>query len=102
MNVQVISDSAQESGCSRDCPQVVDTKPSIRCQPPSLNLHPNGPIYLLGQNGVSTPSCLYCPNPQYSEQALKNRVEGTAVVEAIIDASGRAKQVWEVSGLSDG
>jgi TonB family protein len=63
---------------------------------------PNGLIYLLGQNGVSTPSCLYCPNPQYSEQALKDKIEGTAVVEAIIDSSGRAQRVWEVSGLSDG
>jgi TonB family protein len=66
------------------------------------SVQPKGPIYLLGQNGVSTPSCLYCPTPHYSEQALKNKVEGTAVVEAIIDRSGRAQRVWEVRGLSDG
>jgi TonB family protein len=66
------------------------------------SVRPKGPIYLLGQNGVSTPSCLYCPKPQYSEQALRHQIEGTAVVEAIIDASGRAQRVWEVSGLSDG
>jgi TonB family protein len=66
------------------------------------SIRPKGPIYLLGQNGVSTPSCLYCPTPHYSEQALKHKIEGTAVIEAIIDPSGRAQRVWEVSGLSDG
>jgi TonB family protein len=66
------------------------------------SVRPNGPTYLLGQNGISTPSCLYCPYPQYSEQGLKNKIEGAAVIEAIIDASGRAQRVWEVSGLSDG
>lgn len=66
------------------------------------SIRPHGSIYVLGQNGVSTPSCLYCPYPQYSEQGLKHKIEGTAVIEAIIDASGRAQRVWEVSGLSDG
>jgi outer membrane biosynthesis protein TonB len=65
-------------------------------------VRPKGPTYLLGQDGISTPSCLYCPTPHYSEQALKHKIEGTAVVEAIIDRSGRAQRVWEVRGLSDG
>jgi TonB family protein len=61
-----------------------------------------GPVYVLQQDGVSTPDCAYCPFPQYSEAARKNRIEGTVVVEAMIDASGRATKVWEVRGLPDG
>jgi TonB family protein len=61
-----------------------------------------GPVYILQQDGVSTPDCAYCPFPQYSETARKKKIEGTVVVEAMIDASGRATKVWEVRGLPDG
>jgi TonB family protein len=61
-----------------------------------------GPVYVLEQDGVNTPQCLYCPYPQYSEAARKEKIEGTVVVEAMIDASGRAARVWEVRGLPEG
>jgi TonB family protein len=61
-----------------------------------------GPVYILQQDGVSTPDCAYCPFPKYSEAARKKKIEGTVVVEAMIDASGRATKVWEVRGLPDG
>jgi len=61
-----------------------------------------GPVYVLEQDGVSTPACLYCPYPQYSEVARKEKIEGTVVVEAMIDASGRAARVLELRGLPDG
>jgi len=57
---------------------------------------------VLQQDGVSTPDCAYCPFPKYSEAARKNKIEGTVVVEAMIDTSGRATKVWEVRGLPDG
>jgi TonB family protein len=61
-----------------------------------------GPVYVLQQDGISTPDCAYCPFPKYSEVARKNKIEGTVVVEAMIDTSGRATKVWEVRGLPDG
>jgi TonB family protein len=63
---------------------------------------PNGPVYVVGQNGVSTPACVYCPYPQYTDDARKKRREGKVVVTAIVDISGRAQRVWEVRGLRDG
>ena len=62
----------------------------------------NGPVYVLQQDGVSTPSCAYCPTPKYSEAGRKEKIEGTVVVEAMIDASGRAGKVWELRGLPAG
>jgi len=61
-----------------------------------------GPVYVLEQDSVNTPQCLYCPYPQYSEVARKEKIEGTVVVEAMIDASGRAASVVELRGLPDG
>jgi TonB family protein len=65
-------------------------------------VQPDGPIYLLGQSGISTPSCAYCPNPVYTEDARKHQLEGTVVIETIIDPSGRTRRVWEAKGLGDG
>jgi TonB family protein len=80
---------------------VVPRTPSLD----ALALQPiqaNGPVYILEQDGVSTPACAYCPYPQYSKAARREKIEGTIVVEAMIDASGRATKVWEVRGLPDG
>jgi len=62
----------------------------------------DGPVYLVGQNGVGTPACVYCPDPQYSEEARKKKLEGKVVLTLIIGPTGRAEKIWEVRGLSDG
>jgi TonB family protein len=63
---------------------------------------PNGAIYLAGQNGVRMPACAYCPNPEYTDKARRNKLEGKVVLTAIIDRSGKAEKILEVKGLSDG
>jgi hypothetical protein len=65
-------------------------------------IRPNGPIYVSGQNGVKTPTCLYCPPPRYTEAARKNHVHGHVILSAIIEPSGRAVKIGEIRGLSDG
>jgi TonB family protein len=96
--------TAVDTSSTRDISQwtwVVPRTPSLDTlarQP----IRARGPVYVLQQDGVSSPDCAYCPFPQYSEAARKNRIEGTVVVEAMIDASGRATKVWEVRGLPDG
>jgi len=59
------------------------------------------PFYLPGQEGVSFPSCAYCPNPRYSDEARKRKIEGTVVLMVLIDSSGRVKEVWEIRGLPE-
>jgi TonB family protein len=65
-------------------------------------IRPNGPVYVVGQDGVSTPACVYCPYPKYTDEARKKKREGKVVVTAIVDTSGQAQRVWEVRGLTDG
>ena len=41
-----------------------------------------------GAGGVGYPSCIYCPDPKYSPLARKKKLEGTVVLQAIIQADG--------------
>jgi periplasmic protein TonB len=46
-----------------------------------------------GQNGYSTPTCLYCPTPPFSDAAFKLKIQGAVVLDAIIGADGRAYNI---------
>jgi TonB family protein len=51
---------------------------------------------------VSGPGCIYCPNPQYSSEAHKKKVEGTVLLSAAITTDGRAIQIIVVKSLGFG
>jgi TonB family protein len=42
---------------------------------------------------VSAPTCIYCPDPEYSEEARKARHQGVVVLWAIVDESGKARSI---------
>jgi TonB family protein len=65
-------------------------------------VHPLGPIYLIGQEGVSPPSCAYCPTPPYSDQAREEKIEGNVVVTVVINSAGQPEKTWVARGLPDG
>jgi TonB family protein len=51
-----------------------------------------------GTNGVGYPSCVYCPEPKYSEEARKAKYQGTVVLQAVITPDGRATEIQVVKG----
>lgn len=51
-----------------------------------------GGAFRIGGN-VSAPTCIYCPDPEYSEEARKARHQGMVVLWAVVDDSGRAQQI---------
>lgn len=55
-----------------------------------------------GVNGVTQPSCIFCPNPDYTNPAREAKFSGTAVLEAVVSAEGRTMQTWIVRGLPFG
>ncbi len=57
-----------------------------------------GGAFRPGTGGVGYPSCLYCPEPQYSEDARKAKYQGTVVLQAIITPDGRATNIEVVKG----
>jgi len=57
-----------------------------------------GGAYRPGTGGVGYPSCVYCPDPKYSEEARKAKYQGTVVLQAVITPDGRATEIQVVKG----
>jgi TonB family protein len=57
-----------------------------------------GGAYRPGTGGVGYPSCIYCPEPQYSEDARKAKYQGTVVLQAVINPDGKATSIEVVKG----
>jgi protein TonB len=49
-----------------------------------------GGAFRAGVNGVGVPVCLYCPIPQYSDEARKAKYQGTVVLQVTITTDGKA------------
>jgi TonB family protein len=57
------------------------------------SLRPKEGVYQTDGGGVSYPSCLDCPHPEYSRAAIDGKVQGTVVMLVTISADGRATQI---------
>lgn len=55
-----------------------------------------------GENGFGTPACLYCPQPEFSNEAVKAKYQGTVLVQALITTDGRATNIRIVKGVGLG
>jgi len=53
-------------------------------------------------NVVSQPVCTYCPDPEYTEEARKGKLQGVVTAQVLIGADGTAKKVRVVKGLGMG
>ena len=57
-----------------------------------------GGAFRPGTGGVGYPTCAYCPNPQYSEEARKAKYQGTVVLHVVITPDGRATNLEVIKG----
>ena len=56
-----------------------------------------------GENGYGTPVCLYCPQPGFSEEAIKAKhFDAIVVLEALVTAEGRATNVHVLKAVGLG
>jgi periplasmic protein TonB len=53
-------------------------------------------------NVVSQPACLYCPEPPYTDEARKAKLQGNVILRVLIGADGRAARIQLVRGLGMG
>ncbi|HKW62963.1 MAG TPA: energy transducer TonB [Candidatus Acidoferrum sp.] len=60
-----------------------------------------GGEFRAGVNGVGQPACIYCPNPDYSEEARKAKYQGSVFLDITISADGRvtAERVLRGPGM---
>ena len=57
---------------------------------------------LRGNGGITKPSVIYAPNPPFSDQARKAKVQGTILLTVTVTASGDVADVKVVKGLGSG
>lgn len=57
-----------------------------------------GDVFQAGIGGISTPICIHCPNPDYSDKARKARYQGTLALEVVVTADGRVEKPTVVRG----
>ncbi len=55
-----------------------------------------GGVFQAGRNGVGEPTCLYCPSPVFSTEAVKAKYQGPVTLRLIVTADGRATNIQVV------
>jgi protein TonB len=53
-------------------------------------------------NMVSSVTCVYCPQPGYTEEARKAKLQGKLLLQVLVGADGRARRVRILQGLGMG
>lgn len=61
-----------------------------------------GGVFRPGTGGVGYPTCIYCPRPNFSDEARKAKYQGTVLLQAVITPDGRGIQIQVVKGLGLG
>lgn len=54
------------------------------------------------RRGVTLPVCLYCPEPQYTDEAREAKVQGKVTLRVLVGADGRASQIEMIQGVGMG
>jgi TonB family protein len=55
-----------------------------------------------GEGGYGQPACLYCPNPTFSDEAVKVKYQGTVLLRFLVRADGSTTDVQVVRSLGLG
>lgn len=59
---------------------------------------PLGPF----RSGVTLPTCVYCPDPQYTDEAREAKLQGRVALRVLVGVDGRASQIQIVQGIGMG
>jgi len=57
---------------------------------------------MAGTNGYGEISCLYCPEPQFSDDAVKVKFQGTVTLRVVVSAAGIPTGIRVIKGLGMG
>lgn len=52
--------------------------------------------------GGTLPTCVYCPDPQYTDEAREAKLQGRVTLRVLVGADGRASQIQIVQGIGMG
>ncbi|MEM7354099.1 MAG: TonB family protein [Acidobacteriota bacterium] len=81
-----------------DLPEIDPSVFGIPDAPPEASAFGQGDIYEVG-GGVVGPEKVFAPQPRYSEDARKGRIQGVVILQAIVDATGNVTHVKALKPL---
>ncbi len=55
-----------------------------------------------GERGHTMPICLYCPNPPFTDEAIKQKYQGAVLIRVVVSAKGEATNLTLVRGMGLG
>src|ERR1700735_505071 len=61
-----------------------------------------GGYFSAGTGGYGVPVCVYCPNAQFSDEAVKAKYQGTVTLAIVIMPDGHTEDIHVVKGLGLG
>jgi len=61
-----------------------------------------GPTPGIYHPGMTLPSCAYCPDPQYTDEAREAKLQGKVTLRVLVGADGGASQIRVVQGIGLG
>lgn len=54
------------------------------------------------QPGVTLPTCVYCPDPQYTDEAREAKLQGRVTLRVLVGTDGRASQIQLTQAIGMG
>ena len=54
------------------------------------------------QPGGTLPTCVYCPDPQYTDEAREAKLQGRVTLRVLVGVDGRASQIQILQGIGMG
>lgn len=57
-----------------------------------------GRIARAGVGGITTPTCIRCPQPDYTSRARAAKYQGTVLLDVVVNAEGRTEKIVVVKG----
>ena len=77
-------------------------KPSAEAAPNTALVAEQKSVPNAGTRGYGIPKCLYCPQPEFSDEAVKAQVDGTVLLITIITQEGKATDIHVAKKIGSG
>jgi TonB family protein len=77
-------------------------QPTFESSFPAVQAEADGVFYFPGLDGISQPKCIHCPDPPYTDEARRRRIQGTILISARIDEAGTITNARVVKSPNDG
>lgn len=77
-------------------------KPTFSADFPAIEVESDHFFYFPNLDGVSNPKCIYCPNPDYTDEARANKFQGSVMLSIVVDEKGAVRDVRVVQDPGSG